>query len=169
MPPEARGGAWAEDHTIIAVLTRNGRLSLIPDGGGTPQALELVQGEGSRLPAGKGALFSNVTGRTADGVNIDVISCRDRRRKTLVRGGTFGHYLSATNNSGGTTGYLVYDTKRTLFAMPFDPGRLEPNGTPRPCFRTSLTAQVPARRSSISLYPEPFLYRSGAIGLVNLQ
>src|SRR5262249_36764246 len=53
-----------------------------------------------------------------------VVSLRDGRRKTLVRGGTFGRYLPS--------GHLVYVDKGTLFAVPFDLDRLEVHGSPTP-------------------------------------
>ena len=58
-----------------------------------------------------------------------MISLADHRRKTLVRGGSFGRYLPASKG----TGYLVYrSNKGILFAVPFDPGTLELHGTPSP-------------------------------------
>ena len=60
--------------------------------------------------------------------NIEAMSLADHRRKTLVRGGSFGRYLPASNG----TGYLVYLSKGTLFAVPFNPGPLELLGTPSP-------------------------------------
>jgi serine/threonine-protein kinase len=59
---------------------------------------------------------------------IEVASLADHRRKTLERGGTFGRYLPASNG----TGHLVYINKGTLFAVPFDPDKLEVHGTPSP-------------------------------------
>jgi Tol biopolymer transport system component len=59
-----------------------------------------------------------------DGANIEVMSFADHRRKTLVRGGTFGRYLPS--------GHLVYVNRGTLFAVPFDVDRLEVHGTPAP-------------------------------------
>src|ERR1700674_3637125 len=48
----------------------------------------------------------------------------DRRRKTLVRGGSFGRYAPS--------GHLVYINKGTLFAVPFDLDTLAVRGTPSP-------------------------------------
>src|ERR1700674_5127135 len=48
----------------------------------------------------------------------------DRRRKTLVRGGSFGRYAPS--------GHLVYINKGTLFAVPFDLDALAVRGTPSP-------------------------------------
>jgi len=135
--PSGRGGAWGEDHTIIATLTAASHtaLSRIPDGGGAPQPLtELAQGELTHrwpqiLPGGKAVLFTSSTLPGGfDGANIEVISLHDHRRKTLQRGGTYGRYLPASNGDG----YLVYVNRGTLFAVPFDPDALEVRGTPLP-------------------------------------
>jgi serine/threonine-protein kinase len=48
----------------------------------------------------------------------------DRRRKTLVRGGLYPHYLPS--------GHLLYVNRGTLFAVLFDLDRLEVRGTPEP-------------------------------------
>jgi serine/threonine-protein kinase len=92
---------------------------------------ELQSGESTHrwpqvLPDGKAVLFmADSTGGTGyDGANIDVMSLADHRRKTLLRGGTFGRYLPS--------GHLIYVSRGTLFAVPFDMDRLEVRGTPSP-------------------------------------
>ena len=67
---------------------------------------------------------ANTTGVVFDGANIEVMSLADHRRKTLVRGGTYGRYLPS--------GHLIYVNRGTLFAVPFDLDRLEVHGTPIP-------------------------------------
>ena len=85
------------------------------------------------LPGGKAVLFTASTDhRWFDAANIEVMSLADHRRKTLVRGGTFGRYLPS--------GHLVYVNRGTLFAVPFDPDRLEVHGTPAPVLDKSATA-----------------------------
>jgi Tol biopolymer transport system component len=127
--PVGRGGSWGEDGNIIAALTNAGGLSRTPSAGGPPTPVtDLQNGEATHrwpqiLPGGKAVLFT--TGATAaafDGANIEVMSLADHRRKTLVRGGTFGRYLPS--------GHLVYVNRGTLFAVPFDVDRLEVHGTP---------------------------------------
>jgi serine/threonine-protein kinase len=133
--PNPRGGSWGEDGNIIAALTTFGGLSLIPAAGGTPTPVaELAPGEATHswpqiLPGGKAVVFTSSTSTNAfDGANIEVVSLADHRRKTLERGGTYGRYLPGSNG----TGYLVYVNKGTLFAVPFDPGKLEVRGAPSP-------------------------------------
>jgi serine/threonine-protein kinase len=131
-----RGGSWGEDGNIIAALANVGSvLSRIPAAGGSPTPVtQLAQGEGTHrwpqiLPGGKAVLFTSSTSIGGfDGANIEVVSLADHQRKTLQRGGTFGRYLPASNG----TGHLVYINKGTLFAVPFDPEKLEVRGTPSP-------------------------------------
>jgi serine/threonine-protein kinase len=92
---------------------------------------ELQSGETSHrwpqvLPGGKAVLFTTNSGEGSgyDGASIEVMSLADHRRKTLVRGGTFGRYLPS--------GHLIYVNRGTLFAVPFDLDRLELRGTPSP-------------------------------------
>jgi serine/threonine protein kinase len=129
--PAFFGGSWGEDGNIIAALNIVGGLSRIPSVGGVPTPVtELKQGEITHrwpqiLPGGKAVLFtSSISTAGFDGASIDVISLADRRRKTLVGGGTFGRYLPS--------GHLVYINKSTLFSVPFDPDKLEVRGTPAP-------------------------------------
>jgi serine/threonine-protein kinase len=46
----------------------------------------------------------------------------------VVRGGASPRYVAAANGSG----YLIYSSKATLFAVPFDPDKLETRGTAEP-------------------------------------
>jgi Tol biopolymer transport system component len=137
------GGSWGDDGNIIAELTGYG-LVRIPAAGGEPTpATELAQGEKMQvwpqvLPGGKAVLFTSSPSITAfDGANIDVVSLAgspaDHRRKTLVLGGTFGRYLPPSNGPAPNgTGHLLYINKGTLFAVAFDPAKLEVRGTPSP-------------------------------------
>ncbi len=128
----ARGGSWGEDGSIIAALISGGGfLSRIPSAGGTPTPVtELAAGEATHrwpqvLPGGRAVLFTahkSISG--FDSANIEVMSFKDHRRKTLQRGATFGRYLPS--------GHLVYINKGTLFGMTFDLDKLEARGTPSP-------------------------------------
>ena len=127
--PLANGGSWGNDGSIVA--TCNFTLARIPSAGGAPTPVtELSPGEivhrwPQILPGGKAVLFTaypSVTG--SDGANIEVLSFKEGRRKTLVRGGTFGRYVP--------TGHLIYINKGTLYASAFDADRLEVRGTPTP-------------------------------------
>jgi serine/threonine-protein kinase len=109
------------------------------------------------LPGGKAVLFaaSAIVG-VDDASNIDVLSLADHRRKTLVRGGTFGRYLPS--------GHLVYVKGGTLLAVPFDVERLEVRGTPAPVLEqvSYNTADGSAQLAFSS--PGTLLYRNSGAG-----
>jgi len=69
-------------------------------------------------------LYTDGKGVAYNGADIDVMSLADHRIRTLVKGASFGRYLPS--------GQLIYMNRGTLFAIPFDAGRLEVNGTPAP-------------------------------------
>ena len=124
------GGSWSEDGTIIAALNIFG-LARIPSAGGVPTPVtklapgEIVHRWPQVLPGGKAVVFSAYNSMYGlDSATVEVSSLRDGERKTLVRGGTWGRYLPS--------GHLVYISKGTLYAVPFDLDRLEVHGTPTP-------------------------------------
>jgi Tol biopolymer transport system component len=137
-PGIGSSGSWGEDGNIIATLGNN-FLSRIPSAGGAPTPVtELAQGEGAQwwpqvLPGGNAVLFTSVAGTipTAawDEASIEVVSLADRRRKTLLRGGTYGRYVPSANRREG---HLIYVNRGTLFAVPFDLEALALRGTPSP-------------------------------------
>ena len=178
--PAARGGAWGEDHNIISALTsQGGVLSRIPDAGGAPQPLtELAQGETTHrwpqiLPGGKAVLFTANSGtRGFDGANIEAMSFKDHRRKTLQRGGTYGRYLPTSNGAASRgSGHLVYINKGTLFAVPFDPDTLAVRGTSAPVLQeVSYSSTLGSAQFDFS-QAGTLVYRSGGVagGMVTLQ
>ena len=109
------GGSWGEDGNIIAALNSTGGLSRVPSTGGQPTPVtELTNGEITHrwpqvLPGSKAVLFTAYSVLIGfDAANIEIMSLADHRRKTLVRGGTFGRYLPS--------GHLVYVNTGTLFS-----------------------------------------------------
>jgi Tol biopolymer transport system component len=130
-------GSWGEDGSIIvgsAGYSIGRGLMRIPSSGGAAATVtqlasgELAHGEPQILPGDKALLFT-VYGAPPK-TSIEVASLVDGHRRTLVRGGTFAHYVATSNRAG----YLIYATvgKPTLFAIPFDPTRLEIRGTAIP-------------------------------------
>jgi serine/threonine-protein kinase len=123
------GASWGTDGNII-VGHRYGPLQRIPSGGGAQtQVTGLRKGEvthmaPSILPGGKGVVF--VTG----GVANQVASFSDGRTNTLAQRGFSPRYLATSKSAG----HLIYVDQGTLFAVPFDPNRMEPLGTPVPIF-----------------------------------
>jgi serine/threonine-protein kinase len=130
----ARGASWGDDRSIVAALTNGGGLSVIPEDGGTPRSLTtLSRGEPTHrwpqvLPGSKAVIFTanSPTLNSYEDATIDVVSLESGERKTLWRGGYFGRYMPTR----GGRGHLVYIRGGSLFAVPFDPARLEIQGTP---------------------------------------
>ncbi|MCL4402231.1 MAG: serine/threonine-protein kinase [Acidobacteria bacterium] len=77
------------------------------------------------LPGGKALIFTvGYAGiESFDDARIEAFDLRSKKRVTLVQGGTFGRY--------SPSGHLVYARGGSLYAVPFDPGRLEVTGTPQ--------------------------------------
>jgi hypothetical protein len=98
----ARGGSWGEDGNIIAALNSIGGLSRSSSAGGMPMlATELAQGEYAHrwpqiLPGGNAVLFTATATASASmrptstWCLSEIGAGGDRRRKTLVRGRTYG-------------------------------------------------------------------------------
>ncbi len=128
------GGSWGEDGNIIAALAQSGGLWRVPDGGGTPERLTMLDGDelGHRwpqiLPGNKTLLFTAVSDPISAEDRIETWSLKTGERKVLISGGSFGRYVPTY----GSHGHLLYATKGTLFAVPFDPDRLMLRGIPSP-------------------------------------
>jgi len=132
--PAGRGASWGEDGRIVAALdTRRGLSIVTADGGVVTQATELGPGELTHripqmLPGGKAVLFlvSSIPG-SYGGASVAVASLGPtpaKARIVLPNAGMFPRYLP--------TGHLVYVANGTLYAVPFDLGRLEVRGTAVP-------------------------------------
>ena len=83
--------------------------------------------------------------------------------KILVRGGYFGRYLP----TGDATGHLVYVHEGVLFAVPFDPARLELRGAAVPMLE-DLAADPNSGAGQFSFSGAPsgpgtFVYRTGKV------
>jgi eukaryotic-like serine/threonine-protein kinase len=159
--PDARGGSWGEDGSIIVALNATGALSRVPDGGGRPQpATKLQSGVPSQrwpqlLPGNSAVLFTASASMIAfEDASIAAASLKTGEVKTLVRGGYFGRYLP----TGGAIGRLVYVHQGALFAIPFDPARLELRGAAVPILEdvagdpNSGAGQFSFSRSGTSVY-----------------
>jgi len=150
------GASWGEDDTIVMAADPPGRLSRVAATGGTPQVVIDLTGEGALprwpqiLPGGQSVLYTASTGAGADRATLEVQSIRGGDRKVLVRGGTFGRYLAS--------GHLTYVNQGTLYAVPFDLGRLAVEGAPVPVLedvsysRLFGYAQVDASRTDVLVY-----------------
>ncbi|MEP7380673.1 MAG: hypothetical protein ABI910_03250 [Gemmatimonadota bacterium] len=124
------GASWAEDGSIVATLNSTSTLWRVPAGGGEPRALGDFPAGGPSpawaqiLPGETHILYTAARPFDADRANIEVLSLRDKSRRVLVRGGTFGRYLAS--------GFLSYINQGTLYVAPFDLARMDTVGPARP-------------------------------------
>jgi serine/threonine-protein kinase len=126
--PSGRGGSWGEDGNIIAALNTSVGLSQVPSGGGNAVPVtELAPGEACHrwpqvLPGGKFVLFTvSRLINNFDEAGIALLSLQDHSRKMLrEHAGMYPRYLPS--------GHLVYVTKGSLLAEPFDVKRLRLTG-----------------------------------------
>jgi serine/threonine-protein kinase len=131
--PSGRGGSWAEDDTIVFAPDTVPGTSIfrVSSAGGKPERLTTLAPDESlhrwpqSLKGGQAVLFTAAAGAGEfDGASIVVQTVADGTRKTVHRRGYFGRYLPS--------GHLTYISGGTLFAAPFDLGRLEMTGQPVP-------------------------------------
>ena len=148
------GADWGDDGNIVASLRVSGGLSRVSSTGGTPTPITELEGEERThrwpqiLPGGKAILFTAENATVGfDDAKIEVVTLTDHRRKILQDGGTYGRYLAA---SGGK-GYLTYVNRGTMFAVPFDPEKLETYGSPKPVLQqVSYSAMFGSAKLSFS-------------------
>ena len=126
------GASWGEDDTIYYMKTVTSGIYAVPAGGGPPRQ---VTQPGSTaddrfhiwpkaLPGNNGIVFTVWTGGSFDDARIEALSFKTGKRKVLIQGGTDGRYLS--------NGYLAYGRGGAVYAVPFDPERLEVKGAAVP-------------------------------------
>jgi serine/threonine-protein kinase len=159
-----RGASWTGDGNIITAINTSGPLSQVPAEGGTPQPITKLLGSAfthrwpQYLPGGERVLFTlSSTVVAFEDASIAAVSLKTGEIKILVRGGYFGRYLPA----GDATGHLVYIHEGTLFAVPFDPARLEIRGTAVPLL-DDLAADPNSGAGQFSFSSSgTFVYRSG--------
>ncbi len=123
-----RGAQWDEDDTIFF---SNGTSLWRVSGSGTPTCSEIASPDAnageiryewpSLLPGQDALIFE----RVGDGwSNLSLLSLGDGEVTTLTDSGSDAHYVP--------TGHIVYSRAGSLFALPFDVGRLAVTGDPRP-------------------------------------
>ena len=127
---QPRGGEWLEDDTIVFCPFYYGGIERISASGGKAVAVSTVDrkaGERSHrwphaLPGGKTILYSVGLGTSWDNATIVAQTLDTGARKVVINGGCDARYVS--------TGHLVYVRGTSLYAVPFDPEKLEVRGTP---------------------------------------
>ncbi len=160
------GADWGDDGNIIASLRVSGGLSQVPSSGGTPTPVTQLEGEERThrwpqvLPGAKAVLFTVENSTVGfDDAKIEVVTLADHRRKVVLRGGSFGRYVPAAAGKG----YLTYVSRGTLFAVRFDPDKLEAFGSAVPVLQqVSYSAMFGSAKMSFSR-TGMLLYRSREI------
>ena len=116
-----RGASWGEDGMIVFAANRQRGLFRVAASGGDPEPLTTPDDEAHRwpyrLPRGDAVLF--VIRRQGQN-QIAVLSLETGEQKVLVNGGSHPRYASS--------GHLVYADGNSLWAVRFDPERLETVG-----------------------------------------
>jgi serine/threonine-protein kinase len=124
---------WTPENTILFGTYSSG-LAQVPVTGGTPMAvtaLDSSAGEISHrfpqlLPDGKSVIYFAKTKDMASFDDALIVTQRlgTGERKVLVKGGYYGRYIPS--------GHLVYLRGNSVFAVQFDPEKLEVSGSPVP-------------------------------------
>jgi Tol biopolymer transport system component len=120
------GASWGEDGQIVAALNPTGKLWQIPENGGVPRVVVDLTPDSATpqwpqlLPGGRAVVYAALTRSGADRSTVEARALPTGERKVLIRGATFPQYLS--------NGYLTYVNQGTLYAVRFDPRRLEVRG-----------------------------------------
>jgi serine/threonine-protein kinase len=127
------GATWSDDGTIVVAFGLGQGLSIVPASGGTPRPLvKLTPPEVTThrwpqaLPGGKAVLFSMGRGGLMDDGSVAIYNLESGATKVVRAGAGFGRYLPG--------GRLVFLSKGTLFAAPFDLRRMEITGSAVPLF-----------------------------------
>ena len=125
-----RGADWLEDDTIAFCPFFYGGIERVPASGGSPVSVSTVDrkaGERSHrwphaLPGGRVILYSIGSGGSWDNAKVVAQRLDNGERKVIIDGGCDARYVS--------TGHLVYVRGTSLYAVPFDPEKLEVRGQP---------------------------------------
>jgi serine/threonine-protein kinase len=132
--PDARGGSWAADGTIVFAPGNFSGLAVVSANGGAPVTLtkpDAAEGERSHrwpqvLPDGGAALFTIglASGISFDQARIGLVTLATGERRSLAEHGSYARLLPS--------GHLLFVRGSTLLAAPFDTARLAPAGAPVP-------------------------------------
>lgn len=126
--PDSLGASWSDKGVIIVSLGPRSAFFALPEDGGDPRSIVAVPREDPdmvwpvALPDGHGILFTAIERRQGR-YRIEVMRMDGSARRVIAASGTYPRYAA---------GHVFYVDRGTLFALPFDPARLEPTGEPRP-------------------------------------
>ena len=130
LPPVGRGTAWASEGRIIFARSFNGPLYVVPADGGEPQAITQLEADEQAhlypqaLPGGQ-LLFTAVVGRDFQDVTsarVIALDLETGERRMVLEGATFARYVG--------DGWMMFVRGKSVFATPFDLGKLRATGSP---------------------------------------
>jgi len=123
-------GDWGADGYIYFTERYPGAISRIPENGGKKEPVtelnaarqEFVHKHAQILPGGRAIMFTVVSGgmESYDDARVELHVFGTKERKVLVQGGFGARY--------SPSGHVVYARGGSLYAVPFDLGRLEVTG-----------------------------------------
>jgi serine/threonine-protein kinase len=165
---------WGTDGIVVGQGSKG--IVRVSSNGGPPETIVRVKdGELASapqvLPDGRHVLFTLASGTGPDrwdGAHIVVQSLTSGERRTLIRGGSDARYMQ--------TGHLVYAVSGRLFAIAFDPRRLEVKGdavavvegVSRATAGTTSTASYSASSNGTLVYlPGPIAASSAQVAVVD--
>jgi len=133
--PNPRGGVWLPDETIVySPLYATGLWRIAVSGGVAEEVLKIDEERGERTfrfphasPDGGIILFtvgSTTSPNNYEEADIDVYSFDTEERKTVIEGATMARFASGDR--------IIFARMGNLFAVDFDPSRLEVVGDPVP-------------------------------------
>jgi serine/threonine-protein kinase len=125
-------GDWGRDGYIYFTERYPGSIWRIPENGGAkepvttldPRKEEFVHKHAQILPGGKAIIFTVVSSgmESYNDARIEIQTLDTKQRKVLVQGGFCPRY--------SPSGHIVYANAGDLYAMPFDPKKMEVTGLP---------------------------------------
>jgi serine/threonine protein kinase/Tol biopolymer transport system component len=129
---DPRGLSWDTPETLTYSPEATGTVFQLDARGGTPKAVTTRKGEEERthrwpqaLPGNKAVLFTVGAVNSPDnydGATIEAVVVATGERRVLIRGAAMARYLPP--------GYLLFARAHSVFAVRFNPDRLEVEGAP---------------------------------------
>jgi len=126
------GATWADGDIIYFGPELPSGIASVPATGGQPKEVVTIDFAGGErqpkfpcaLPGGRAVMFTMGTAgiATYDEARIMAFSLQTGQRKVLLEGGTYPRFLPS--------GHLLYAHDAKIFAIGFDPERLETSGEP---------------------------------------
>jgi serine/threonine-protein kinase len=116
------GITWQDpDSVLVSEAFARGLVRLPVNGGAAEQVVALPPGTSAIahpfvLPNDRGILLVADAGKGIEEMSIEVVAPANGQRTVVARGGASARYLE----TGAGTGHLIYSSRATLFATPFD-------------------------------------------------